>query len=337
MKTVTLKKTVTPLALFAGVALWAGYAKQFNAEGKFEYEPNVACVKGSPYGKVLALAMQGEIDFYWHDGSSHEHAETLNAAHHHGDGHHHNHGHGDHSHEHSPSHDFQTEQVSEHDAGCECCPGESPQEETIVEEKPKPLRERAKKAIKMMAATAHRRTDNKPLSPAHRKYLQESIEDKLRLAYELDPSNYTNYGNYHLFIATTTYGRNAADDDEAVKLARRTLEFCKKDQVDPGSWVTAASAAYNIVFHIGRYHEQFTVAEAKASLAEFDFCVRKYHELLDQAIEEGRIASEQRYEEMLTRVKYLGKLRYAQGAYMKRMMSSKMATQASNPPSTDTQ
>jgi hypothetical protein len=183
-----------------------------------------------------------------------------------------------------------------------------------------------------MAATAHRRTDNKALTPAHEKYLQGVTEDKLRLAYELDPSNYTNYGNYHLFIATTNYGREAANDNKAVKLAQKTLNYCKKDLVDPASWVTAASAAYNIIFHIGRYHEHFTVYEAKASLAEFDYCVKRYKELFELAIEEGRIDSEVRYREMAERVRYLSKLREAQGAYMKRVMSTKMAHNQTDTP-----
>ena len=102
-----------------------------------------------------------------------------------------------------------------------------------------------------MAATAHRRTDDKQLTTAHKKYLQGVTEDKLELAYKLDPSNYTNYGNYHLFIVTTNYGRSAANDDAALKLAHETLVYCKSDQLDPASYVTAASAAYNVIYHIG--------------------------------------------------------------------------------------
>lgn len=314
----TAKKLAMLTTLLAGVALWGGYAQRFNSEGKFEYEPNVACLKGSPYGKVLALAMQGSIDFYWHKGASHEHSEVLNAE----NGHHEGCPDGcDHDHA-SVAHDFQVEH--EHGEGCGC-PGHSGQA-AVAGEGADPLRERAKRLIKEMAATAHRRTDNKPLSPAHEKYLQGVTEDKLRLAYELDPSNYTNYGNYHLFIATTNFGKEDADDAAAVALARRTLAYCKQDNVDPASWVTAASAAYNIVFHIGQHYQDFTIPEAKASLAEFDHCVQRYHELLEKAVAEGRIVSETRYREMAERIRYLGKLREAQGVYMKRVMSTKMAS-----------
>ena len=260
--------------------------------------------------------MQGSIDFYWHKGASHEHSAVLNAEHKHddscGDGC---------DHDHSGGYDFQP--IQEHGEGCDC--GAHGEEEKVASIPNDPLRERATKLIKKMAATAHRRTDNKPLTPAHEKYIQGVTEDKLKLAYELDPSNYTNYGNYHLFITTTTYGREPADDSSAVKLARRTLEYCKQDQYDPASWLTAASAAYNIVSHIGRYHQEFTIPEAKASLAEFDRCIVRYRELLELAVEEGRLISEQRYAEMQERARFLVRLRKDQGIYMKRVMTTEMA------------
>lgn len=317
-------KITTGCSLLLGVGLWAGFAVRFNTEEKLSYEPNPACVKGSPYGKVLALALQGPIDFYWHKGQSHEHLETLNA----GDKHDENctscdhHSHHDHS--------AKAKQKPEHAEGCGC--GAHGEDNPVVHSTPeKPWHTLAKTQIKKMSAAAHRKTDGKPLSDAHLRYLQSVTEDKLRLAYELDPTNYTNYGNYHLFIATTSYGKSDGNDDKAVALARKTLEACKKDEVDPSSWITAASAAYNIIFHIGRYHDQFTIAEAKASLAEFDECMRVYEGLLADAVDNGRIPSVQRLNELNTRAKYLTKLRHAQGVYMKRMMTTHMADNTTPP------
>lgn len=309
-----------------GVGLWAGFSVRFDAEDRFAYEPNPGCVKGSPYGKVLALAMQGPIDFYWHKGQSHEHVETLQegAAHDEnctGCAHHSHHDHG-----------AAAKQEPEHAEGCGCgAHGDHP---PVVHDAPsEPWHTLAKNQIKKMSAAAHRKTDGKPLSPAHEKYLQSVTEDKLRLAYELDPTNYTNYGNYHLFIATTTYGKAGRDDQKAVELAEKTLAACKKDRVDPASWITAASAAYNIIFHIGRYHEQFTVEEAKASLAEFDTCMANYKKLLAEAVDHHRIPSQARLDELEERARYLTKLRRAQGVYMKRMMTRQMAGHP-NPSST---
>ena len=182
-----------------------------------------------------------------------------------------------------------------------------------------------KDELKLMGATSKRKTDGTPLSALHKKYIQSVIEDKVRLAYELDPTNYTNYGNLHLFLSVNNLGRSAADSKKAQDLAVKTLEICKKDEVDPASWVTAASAAYNIIYHIGVYHDEYTVEEAKASLRDFDDCIAKYEVLLESAIQEGRIVSETRFLELEERVKFLRKIRKAQGVYMKRMMSGRAA------------
>jgi len=82
-------------SLLLGVGLWAGFSIRFNDKGSLAYDSNPASVKGSPYGKVLALAMQGPIDFYWHQGETHSHSEILNDDHSE-----HSHSHSGHSHDH---------------------------------------------------------------------------------------------------------------------------------------------------------------------------------------------------------------------------------------------
>jgi len=325
----TISKLAACCTLLLGVCLWGGMARKLDAENRFSHEPNVGCIKGSPYGKVLALAMQGPIDFYWHKGKSHEDEVILAAdkksGHEHGEhcadscDDHSGHDHVGHNHD-APEQTHSGEHAE--DCGCEVHGADA---NRVVAAQDKPLHIKAKMQIKKMAASAHRKTDGKPLSPAHQQYLQGVTEDKLRLAYELDPSNYTNYGNYHLFIATTTFGKSEGDDDAAVALARRTLEFCKKDQADPASWITAASAAYNIICHIGRYYEGYTIPEAKAILAEFDYCKNRYVKLRSEATTTGLNIPEKRLKEMDERVRYLTRLREAQGIYMKRVMSTQMA------------
>ena len=300
--------------LAVGAGLWGGMAKKFNAENALSYEPNIACVKGSPYGKVLALAVQGPIDFYWHAGQTHTDAETLKegktAC---ADG--------------CTDHNHSLPAQEEHGEDCGCGAHDEPNT-AIRKIDSKPFQQRAKDQIRKMAASAHRKTDGAALSQAHQDYLQGVTEDKLRLAYELDPSNYTNYGNYHLFIATTTFGKDEADDDRAVELAKKTIAFCKNDTVDPASWLTAASAAYNVIFHIGRYHQDFTIDEAKESLADFDSYIINFERLSQESLAEGRVLSEARLKEMQVRARYLGKLRKAQGVYMKKVMSKEMAEQS---------
>jgi hypothetical protein len=50
----------------AGVALWSYGAQQLAAGGDFDFRPNPLGLKQSPYGQVIALAVQGGIDSDWH-------------------------------------------------------------------------------------------------------------------------------------------------------------------------------------------------------------------------------------------------------------------------------
>ena len=315
------------LALLVGMALWSGMAYKFDSQDKLSYEPNVACIKGSPYGKIFALAMQGPISFYWHEGTSHQHSELL------ADDQDHDHGHNHASHDHHDHHGHH-DHHDHHGHGSDCsdtCSGhhEVISAEVVNVDDAIPFVTKAQLSIKQMEAYTHRKTNKAPLSTAHRKHLHGQVEDKLRLAYELDPTNYTNYGNYHLFLFTTSYGRSDGDEVAALNLARRTLEICMQESMDPAPWVTAASAAYNIASHIGRHHTDYSVSDAKQSLEDFDYCIAEYKKILNQTLLEGRVIPVSRLAEMKERVTYLGKLRKAQGLYMKRVMSARMAANQS--------
>lgn len=328
---------LSTVSLVVGIAVWASFAQRFNNDERLAYKPNIACIKGSPYGKILALAMQGSIDFYWHKGRSHESTAIMKAekelaatgsdergscAD----------GTCDHDHS-SGGHDFSAadhsleSNVPEHEHGEGCgCPAH--RGKNVVNSSEMPMRKRVKAEIAKMSAWVNRNTSGKPRTPMHEKYIQGVTEDKLRLAYELDPTNYTNYGNYHLFLSMNDLGKSEGDPEKALKLAKKTLAICKKNEMDPTAWLTAASAAYNIVYHIGRNYESYSIPEAKASLAEFDFCMERFQQLVDAAALEGRIPSQARYDEMNERVKFLNRLRKDQGVYMKRMMTKRISEES---------
>lgn len=300
------------VALISGGIIWGGFAKRLDGEGRLSYEPNVACMKGSPYGKVLALAMQGPIDVYFHKGVSHATSEALREDKFSVDE--------DRGHE-GGSVDGR-EHEHEHAEGCGCGAHDHQDEEVEIAVSSAPLHQRLKKRLLKMAAYANRNTDGQPMTPAHEHYLKSVNEDKLKLAYELDPSNYTNYGNYHLFLSMNDFGKSQRDEEAALSLAYRTLEFCKRDEVDPATWLTAANAAYSVIFHIGANYKKYSEFEARESLFEFDFCMENYEKLLDESVKKGSIVSTERLLEMKTRAKFLIKLRQAQGVYMKRIMSN---------------
>lgn len=296
------RKIAAAVLMCCGVGLWGGLTPLLRSDGALSYEPNIACLKGSPYGKVLALAMQGPIGIYFHAGDTHRVAEHLGND------------------EEAPP--AASARAAEHAEGCGCgAHGHEPEVAAPVVQAPSHIR--AKKKIQRMSAYAQRKTDGSPISPVHQRYLQGVTEDKLKLAYELDPSNYTNYGNYHLFLSLNDFGRSDADEDAALALARKTLAFCQKEEVDAATWLTAASAAYNVITHIGRHHQQYSVAEAKQSLASFDFCLKRYEDLLHSSQQMGYARPPVRLAEMNERARFLRKLRVAQGEYMQRMMSQK--------------
>jgi hypothetical protein len=282
-----LTKSTICAALLMGFALWIGMAWKFKSEDKLSYEPNVACIKGSPYGKIFALAIQGPIDLYWHEGETHK--------------------------QHAINHDH-------HDGCSEGCQGHHHGVDVHTIQESEPLQS-LKDNLKRLEAAASQRNNSKPLAPIHKQHLQDVIEGKLHLAYKLDPANYANYGNYHLYLSTSNLGREEANDAAALALAEQTLIACKKDGVDPASWVTAASAAYNVADYIAQNHRDHSAEEAKDSLAEFDHCVEQYELLLMQALDEGHAIPAARVEEMNTRVRQLMKLRQALGVHMKRLMT----------------
>ena len=59
--------TTAALAL-AGAGMWHYAGTALNEEGRFENQPNPLGIKRSPYGQVLAMAIQTPIDGDWHGG-----------------------------------------------------------------------------------------------------------------------------------------------------------------------------------------------------------------------------------------------------------------------------
>lgn len=78
--------SIAPQALTLGLITVGGLAcaafgKSLSEDRSLRIPLNVFGINGSPYGEVLAMAMQGPIDVYWH--------HSVEAGHQHSDGHHH--------------------------------------------------------------------------------------------------------------------------------------------------------------------------------------------------------------------------------------------------------
>ncbi|WP_035606626.1 hypothetical protein [Haloferula sp. BvORR071] len=78
---------ITSALAVAGVSLWSYGASKLVASGDFDFRPNPLGIKESPYGQVVALAVQGGIDSDWHgvESAGGEHF-CPDCGHNHGDG-----------------------------------------------------------------------------------------------------------------------------------------------------------------------------------------------------------------------------------------------------------
>lgn len=299
----TVHKLIFIGGLVIGAGLWLFNAKSLDEQGMLDYTPNVATVKGSPYGKILALAMQGPIDFYWHEGQSHADAHVHRAG---------EEGHHDHS--------------SDGDSGHSSDEGLADTRLAKMEARENlAWHVRAKEKVAELTAFTHRKTNGGRLTREHALYLQTATEDKLRFAYELDPSNYTNYGNYQLFLSNSNIGRALIDEDAHLKLSRKTLEFCKKDDRDPSSAITAATAAYDMAYYMAGKPDKYDLSDVRSVLVELDASVQRYIGLFEGYSESGVPFSVARVDEMTVHVKNLKGLRRAFDIYMERLSLERVA------------
>jgi len=168
-------------------------------------------INSSPYGEVLAMAMQGSIDTYWHSG-----IEQSASA----DGHDHDHDH-DHDHEHSHEHPEPA--------------------------KPAGLRGHVLALLEGLEKASAERTNPKPPSNAQKFNIRRQIEDKLRFAYDLDPAHYGNYNSYHFFLTEPELGTRPQLTPQAAKLADKTIRYCLEKYDDPRPALTAAAASSNLL------------------------------------------------------------------------------------------
>ncbi len=170
---------------------------------------NVLGIKRSPYGEVIAMAMQGPIDSYWGvvEGKKGNVPDDQGYT--------------------QLQHLKRTQQRATHGYG-----GWNQRLQFFIEESSEAL---------------DARTNTFAASAAHKFYLRSKIEGKLRFAYELDPAHYGNYNAYHFFLTEPEMGTHPALNPQAAKLAYETINYCMNRRVDPREALTAAAAAGNVL------------------------------------------------------------------------------------------
>lgn len=294
------RHTITLALLGGGATLWVGGAVALQPDVSFHSTPNPLGIKRSPYGEVVAMAMQGPIDAYWHSAVA-------------GDDDHHACGHADCDHCKHPA-----------DTRPESASGQAPSS----------LANRFQDFLDQLAADSRQRTNSRSSSEAHKFYLRRQIEDKLRFAYELDPTHYGNYNSYHLFLTEPTVGTRPILTKEAVNLASRTIEYCLREEHDPRPALTAAAAASNVLEFLFQEAGSRPAAEMKQHLAVVDYCLERHRQLLDQAVRSGQwnLVSPLRQQETADRYLFLTRIRDAANATICRLEQIPPAQQASSRP-----
>lgn len=252
---------------------------------------NVLGINRSPYGEVFAMAMQGPIDNYWHA------VESGGAAH---------------------SCD-----------GCKKCEHQTQEKKKKIAGKADaPLDVRLRNFIEAMDEGVKTRTNARPASDAHKFHLRRGIEDKLRFAYNLDPSHYGNYNAYHFFLTEPQLGTRPELTPYAAKLAEDTINYCLSRRDDPRRALTAAAAAGNVLElmlndrAMNSENSRYTTKQMLEVLKLMDHSIAVYQDVANQWTEQGLWAnlSKMRLIEVEERLYFIKKVRESHGQSILRIV-----------------
>ncbi len=255
---------LTTIALTA----WALAGRALHSRPDLDIPLNVLGINRSPYGEVIALAMQGPIDQSFVGGLF----------------------------------------------GRIGSPAQQP--DTPAKEIPT-LSFSMTSLLSHLDQAAKINTNPRRTSQAHRFYLRRETENKLRFAYQLDPSQYSNYNALHFFLTEPTVGTRPELTPTAVALAKETIDYCLEQENDPRPALTAAAANTNML-HLMFADRQsgsskYSIQEMRAVLASLDESIARYDQLASQWDASGNwnLLSPQRFEECLERYNFIVKIRNA--------------------------
>ncbi len=248
-----ISNIISTVLIGTGVAGFAVSSKPLLENKDVDVPLNVLGINRSPYGEIFAMAMQGPIDTYWH---AVETSGQTAADHDHSDP--------DHTHDHADP-----------------APPQAGSEATG-------LSDRLRVFIDGMGAGLEERTNPRAATDAHKFFIRRGIEDKLRFAYNLDPSHYANYNAYHFFLTEPLLGTRPELTPHAAKLAHETISYCLSQRSDPRQALTAAAAAGNVVElmlndrHINKDAPRFTVGQMSEVLKVMDQSISLFSHLANE-------------------------------------------------------
>jgi len=282
----------------AGVAAWTIAGRPLTSNPDLLAPLNPLGVNGSPYGEVLAMAMQGPIDTYW------DAAGMCGTPHH-----------------------------EKGDEGEECAEAAAPK---IGSRSNATLNDRLGALLGSLDRALETRTNPKMASEALKRHLRRQTEDKLRFAYQLDPAHYGNYNALHFFLTEPAVGTRPELTPSAAKLAEDTIQYCLKQDQDPRPALTAAAAATNMLHLMfsDRHNEtpKFTTAQMRQCMLVLDQCLARYSRIAQQWSDSKHwdLLSPQRIAECDERFAFIGKIRDAAEKTILRLEAEARSPQAAN-------
>jgi hypothetical protein len=180
------------------------------------------------------------------------------------------------------------------------------------------------------------RTNPKPATEAHKLYLRRQVEDKLRFAYNLDPSHYANYNSLHFFLTEPQLGTRPELTPSAAKLAEDTIHYCLKQENDPRPALTAAAATSNILELMFNDQQntrpRFATAQMRQYLNLLDHCINRYVTIAGNwdKSKQWDLLSPQRIAECDDRFQFILKFREAAEGATARFEGKSHPTQVAN-------
>ncbi len=203
-----LLRTIFSLTILGGICLSQfAWSKLGIKQGDIEVNP--LSLKGSPYGKTIALAMQGDIDYFWHasyvgqDEHHHDHDCEDDCDH-------------DHGHDHSNNLELIGYKKKEH------------ANHIFV-----------KRQIRSLRKQTVSRNSKFLLTNAHKTFVREKILSQIKLSYEMDKKSFDTYSGYHFFLVDYGFKPEDRKLDLAMQLADDTIKLCGHEKEDISVMLTA--------------------------------------------------------------------------------------------------
>ncbi|MEI6673659.1 MAG: hypothetical protein WCO57_00620 [Verrucomicrobiota bacterium] len=264
----------------AGGLAWAFAGRPLLANPDLNAPVNPLGIQRSPYGEVIAMAMQGPIDTYTDAGLS---GSTY-------------------------------QQEADKDGNEQEQAASAP---TDTKNGHATLGQHLGNLLSFLDKASTARTNPKPASDALKRYLRRQAEDKLRLAYQLDPAHYGNYNSLHFFLTEPAVGTRPELTPTAAKLANDTIQYCLRQDHDPRPALTAAAAATNILHLMFSDQHNATprhnTTQMRQCLAILDHCLARYTRISQEwdLSRNWDLLSPQRITECEMRRQFIGKIRDA--------------------------